>query len=260
MAAPAMTLGKALKSVWKPAALAKHVGGIWGGPGAAVGKLAAGKAIPSALLHGTPLGTIIMAALEGVGGLTGAKADPAYQRGNIGYLRALGRHFGRTGEAAQAKALRAYHGRLGGLKGLVTTPIHGMFNPIATTTAFGQALKRLLMGSPEKAAAHTPKILQPIIKQAVTKLGGDGETMADLVKAAKASSMVAPKLPADLAQELGVKVPVSIADRLRAWLIGVKPQELPSLRSGLSGAAKTVNTLRAFMEALSAPTAQMPAA
>ena len=255
--APKVSLGRALVRPWAPKALAGHASEMWGRPGAALGKAVTGKAIPSALVHGTPWGTIIMALMEAMGGLSGAQTNPEYQRGKIGYLRALGRHFAGTGEAAQAKALRAYQGRFGGLKGLVTTPIHGMFNPIATTTAFGQALKRLLAGSSKKTAAVSPKILQPIIKQAIGKLGGNGETMADLVKAATTKP---PELPADLAQELGVKAPVSIADQLRAWLIGVKPQEVKNLRRGISGVATTVNKLQSLMAALGVPTTQTSAA
>ena len=224
------TLGKAIASKWAPKALARSAGGLW-----ATG----------------PVGTAIMAALEAAGGLTGAAADPAYQEGDIGYLRALGRHFGRSGEAAQAKARRAYQGRFGAAKGLVMTPIHGMFNPIATTTAFGQALKRLLPGSSEKEAAHEPRILAPAIKQAIAALGGSGESMADLLKAA-APTPQAPELPADLAVELGIKPEVSISDRLRAWVLGVKPQEVTSLQTGLSGAAKTVDALQALMKTMGA--------
>lgn len=216
---------------------------VIGGEGGIAGALKRRWA-PKELMRGakgvfSPTGIGLSGAFEGIGALTGAMADPEYRQQQIGYARALARQLGHMGRGAALKTHETFSGRLGPVFGLATSPIHAFMNPIATTAAFGQALKRLVS---KKEAG----VLEAAIKQST-----DGEcgTLVELVKrAGMFTKAPPPALSPEVAKELGVKTrKYSIADRLRALLTGMTPEELVSLRQGAGGVASLVNKIKSIV-------------
>ena len=172
---------------------------------------------------------IIMGVIEMLRLASAASQIPEHQRGKWGYLGALGDAVSRAGRAAALKRRQAFGpGFLGGLKGIALTPMHATMNPIATITDLVQTLAGREKGSKEQ-------VLGPIIKQALAKRGVEGETLADLHKAA--------------VDAMPVEGP-SIGDKIRAFLIGMKPEELVSARKNLRGASQSYAKLRGLMESL----------
>lgn len=246
-----MTLGQSLKQVGSdvamlPAAssawtLGKHMVGKGGGQRLSTALLS--KWAPSAL--GTQAKWIVgkaalpfAAGLEALGALSGASDDPEYQKGKIGYLRSVGREFGRRSDAQQAATQDAL--KRGFLGGTASSALAGISSPIATTTGLLQSLWRL---AKKPFTSKEATVLGPIIKQAVAELGGEGSTMADLIKAADAYQPKAEMSP-ELAAEMGVKPQVSFGDRLRALITGIKPEELKALREGASAVSGIVGKLK----------------
>jgi hypothetical protein len=215
-------LGGRIAARWAPAALAGNI------------KTVLGKA-------GLPI-----AAALGLGGAAlAARKDPEYQAGRRGYMSAYGKELGRRGDVAQEKAREAFSRGL--LSGGVTSALSGITNPVSTLTGLGQSAWRAvkspfqwLAGSKEAS----PKVLAPVIKDAVAKLGGEGDTMDDLVKAAimyPARAMPAPVQPAPPAPE---KPKITLGNRFRALLLGMEPGKLQSLQRGASSLAGIFDKLR----------------
>ena len=194
-------IGAALKSRWTLANLAK-----WPG-----------------LLY-SPVGAGLTVGVEGLTGLGEAMADPEYQAGEIGLGKALGRTFGRMGQAATLKTHQAWKSPL---KGLVMSPLHGAINPLSSYAALWQAIKR-----PWRKSSSP---LGQAIEKVGAELGVEVHTLGDLVKAAN-QAVTAPSAPA--------KLDVGLADRLRAWMIGMKPEQLVQLRQGLTSMSDVFKALQ----------------
>ena len=172
----------------------------------------------------SPVGAGLAVGVEGALGLGEAMADPDYQSGKIGLREAVGRTLGRMGQASTLKAHQAWKSPL---KGLVMTPLHGAVNPLASFTALWQAIKRPWnkQSSPLDAA----------IVKVGAELGVNARTLGDLVKAA---AEPAPEPTAAKPLDVG------LADRLRAWMIGMKPEQLVRLRKGMSSLSDVFQTLQ----------------
>lgn len=172
----------------------------------------------------SPVGAGLTVGFEGLTGLSEALADPDYIAGNIGFGEAAGRKLKSMG---QASALKAHQAWKSPLKGLVMTPLHGAINPLASYMGLWQAIKR----------PFTSKSSSPL-GQAIEKIGKDigieAHTLGDLVKAAEEMTQA----PAPQPLQIG------LADRLRAWMIGMKPEQLVRLRRGLSSMGDVFQTLQ----------------
>jgi hypothetical protein len=88
--------------------------------------------------------------------------------------------------------------------------------------------------------------------------GGTGNTLADLVKVAGVPPIEVPELSPELAKALAANKtrPPALGDVVRAKLLGMQPSEVGYLRTGLSGVAKTVETIKSLADQLKR---QMPA-
>jgi hypothetical protein len=188
-------------------------------------------------------------AIDAIQNLMGAYTNPEYQAGRVGYLRSIGQTVDAGATAQQAATQEAL--RKGLITGTATSALSGITNPISAVTGLGQSLWRLAK-SPFSSKSSSPKVLAPIIKTAVAELGGSGETLNDLVKAAEGFVQKPPQLSPELAQELGIKPKVSFGDRLRALVTGIKPEELKNVRTGAQTISGLVERARA-MGLLQAP-------
>jgi len=249
-----------------PAAKATYDVGkaIHAGTAAGLGAQAAGRfALPAlageaAAAYGA-WAVPIAAAVEA--GMTGYQAtkDPEYQAGKIGLARAMGREYQRAAEAQQADTQERLESSP--LTGSAVAAYKGISQPVSTFTGLVQALWRVIKmpftSSEQKQqaaeklkeiTAAQPKaagVLGPIIKRATEELGGDGDTMGALVKAAVDYAQEAPKLPPHLAKELGIdQNKVSFGDRMRGYITGMDPKDIMATRRGAKSVASLVRKLQ----------------
>jgi len=90
--------------------------------------------------------------------------------------------------------------------------------------------------------------LTAVIRQTTAALGGSGSTLADFAKVAGIPQISVPDISPGLQQALEQArggVP-TVGDRLRGLLLGMKPQQVGHLRTGLSGFSKAVETVKAL--------------
>jgi hypothetical protein len=204
-----------------------------------------GGAAPGVGTVGRVLGGFlpIQLGMEAVSKGIGAFTDPEYQAGRIGLLRSFGRQYWRGADAQDIANQEAM--RQGLLSGTLSSAFRGISSPVSTGIGLVRALGRLV-ASPFTSKSGA-QVLAPIIKQAVSELGGEGDTLSDLVKAADDyANAQPPKLSPELAKELGVKPKVPFGDRLRALVTGFKPGEIQSMRSG----AKTLSSIMDRIQSL----------
>jgi hypothetical protein len=194
-------------------------------------------------------------ALEGAGMLGGARADPRYQRGDIGYGKALLGEAGRRGSVAREKAVKSFEGGVGGkLRGLLLSPFKALASPIATTVGFGQAAGRAgkrLLGLDK--AQHESGPLSAMIKQSTAGAADDlmgfakqalgriefqpGEESVDEWKKRMQLALQSDKTP-------------PLRSRITSWATGMSPQELSDLRSGAKGLSGLVRKMRELKESI----------
>ena len=245
-----------LKSV---GTIGSHVGQrALGRPAAALGGKLAARWAPKALAKGmgigakaNPYGLLIAPLLEvGLNNVPEALQDPRYKSGKIGFTRALGGSIGRGAEAMQAKTQEQYEKGL--LRGAITSGVGGVFNPVANITGLGQAAWRAIK-SPFQWLAGSKKssyrVLAPIIKQAVEQLGGEGETMVALVKAARRPmlrgySPVAPRPTPVPAPAPDAPEKVTFGNRLRGLFMGMDPKTIQTLQGGARSLASVIEKLK----------------
>lgn len=118
------------------------------------------------------------------------------------------------------------------------------------------ALRMLLWPSVKSATIRTPKRgremldgpLTAVIRQTTEELGGAGSTLADFAKVAGIPQVDVPEISPELQQALeqARSGPSTVGDRLRGLLLGMRPQQVGHLRSGLSGFSKAVETVKAL--------------
>jgi len=254
------TLGSALKQVWSPKKVLADMGKYFiGSPAAAQGAAGAAKAVGTAgnVARGAAgvarvgMGSFIpwTVAIDAIQNLAGAYTNPEYQAGRVGYLRSIGQTVDAGATAQQAATQEAL--RKGLITGTATSALSGITNPISAVTGLGQSLWRLAK-SPFSSKSSSPKVLAPIIKTAIAELGGSGETLNDLVKAAEGFVQKPPQLSPELAHELGIKPKVSFGDRLRSLVMGIPTEELKNVRTGAQTISGLVERARA-MGLLQAP-------
>jgi len=282
------TLVSSLGKVWSPKTVLAEMGKYFlGSPAAAQGAAGAARAARVAGTVGNVARGAAGVARVGSGAflpwnvgidsakhLIGAYTNPEYQAGRIGYLRSVGQDVDAGATAQQAATQEALRKSL--LTGTATSALSGIMNPVSTVAGLGQSLWRLAK-SPFSSKSSSPKVLAPIIKIAIAELGGAGETLNDLVKAAEGFVQKPPQLSPELAQELGIKPKVSVqkspqlypvqkqpqlspelaqelgikpkvsfGDRLRALVTGIKPEELQNMRTGAQTISGLVERARAM--------------
>jgi hypothetical protein len=196
---------------------------------------------------GSPVALSISTGTELANTLIGAKMNPDYQAGNISYGQSVRQQLSASGEAAQLKAQQAFKGKLGTVKGLLSSPLQGIMSPVSTLAGFVQALKhsgKRLVGMDDKKA----DILAPYIKRAIEEAGGSGGTLQDMVGGTPQPpaflTRQQPKVPAFLGG--GSRVP-ALKQRIVSWLLGIKPAELSGVSSALSGVGRASNALQGLV-------------
>lgn len=232
------TLAANVASKWAPSAIAKGMGSTLGA-----------AAIP------------LSAIMElGFNNIPDALQDPRYKAGQIGLLRAMGGSIGRSAEAQQAKTQDAYKNGL--LSGAASSALGGVTNPISTVTGLGQAAWRAakmpfswLFGSKQSSDG----ILTPIIKKAVDDLGGEGDSMEALVKAAIGYNLFTPPQfdvpPATESAQSEARAsapqlkskettPVTFGNKVRGFFLGMDPKTVQSLQHGAKSIASVLEKLR----------------
>jgi hypothetical protein len=170
----------------------------------------------------SPVGAGYTIGLEGILSLGEAFADPDYMAGKIGLGEAYKRTLSRMGQGAALKAHQAWKSPL---KGLVMSPLHGAINPLSSYAGLWQAIKR-----PWKKSSSP---LSCAIEKVGSELGVEVHTLGDLVKVAAAVE-AHPEAP----------LKVGFGDRLRAWMIGMKPEQLVRLRKGMTTMSDVFKTLQ----------------
>jgi hypothetical protein len=200
----------------------------------------------------------IAAAIEA--GMTGYQAtkDPEYQAGKIGLARAMGREYQRAAEAQQADTQERLESSP--LTGSAVAAYKGISQPASTFTGLIQALWRVIkmpftskeqkQQAAEKikeltvAQSKQASVLGPIIERATEELGGSGNTMGDLVKAA-VNYAEEPRLPPHLAKELGIdQNKISFGDKLRGYITGMDPKDIKATRRGAKSVADLVRKMQ----------------
>ena len=220
-------LGGKLAARWAPKVLAKGLSSAAGG-----------AVLP------------LTAALEvGLTNIPEALKDPRYKSGEIGFTRALGGSIGRGGEAMQAKVQDQYDKGL--LRGAVTSGVGGVFNPVANITGLGQAAWRTIKSPFQWLAgskSSSYKVLAPIIKQAVEQLGGEGETMAALVKASQRYNTFSGRSPATTRPAATPAPPkpkkITFGNRIRGLFMGMDPKTIQTLQGGAKSIASVLEKLK----------------
>jgi hypothetical protein len=170
----------------------------------------------------------------------------------------MGREYQRAAEAQQADTQERLESSP--LTGSAVAAYKGVSQPASTFTGLIQALWRVIKmpftskEQKQQAAAKIKEltaaqskqasVLGPIIERATEELGGSGNTMGDLVKAA-VNYAEEPRLPSHLAKELGIdQNKVSFGDKLRGYITGMDPKDIKATRRGAKSVADLVRKMQ----------------